>query len=68
MATGKLKFFNRRKGYGFILDNETQKDIFVHINGLMLDPYLLKENDEVTFDIETMNDGKRQQAVNVRKK
>ena len=65
MATGKVKFYSRRKGYGFIVDDETQKDIFVHYSGLA---DLIQENDEVTFDIEMEDDGKRQKAVNVTKK
>ena len=48
MNTGKVKFFNESKGFGFIKDNETQKDIFVHTSGLTIDIY---ENDEVTFDV-----------------
>ena len=50
MATGKVKFFNRKKGYGFILDEESSKEIFVHVSGLL--DRDLKENEEVIFDIE----------------
>ncbi|ESU24422.1 putative cold shock protein [Flavobacterium enshiense DK69] len=34
MRTGKVKFFIESKGYGFITDDETGKDIFVHATGL----------------------------------
>jgi CspA family cold shock protein len=33
MRTGTVKFFNESKGYGFITDEETGKDIFVHASG-----------------------------------
>jgi len=49
LRTGTVKFFNEAKGYGFITDSETQQSIFVHINNLE-DP--LKNNDQVTFEIE----------------
>ena len=35
MKTGKVKFYNSEKGFGFIKDNETQKDVFVHRTGLI---------------------------------
>lgn len=48
MNTGKVKFFNESKGYGFITDAETQKEYFVHISGLIDE---VRENDEVTFEL-----------------
>ena len=34
MPSGKVKWFNAKKGYGFITDDETQKDIFLHVQAL----------------------------------
>ena len=34
MPSGKIKWFNSKKGYGFITDEETQKDIFLHVSAL----------------------------------
>ena len=48
MAKGTVKFFNDSKGFGFIVDQETEKEIFVHVSGLVDE---VKENDEVTFDV-----------------
>ena len=48
MAKGTVKFFNDSKGFGFIVDEETGKEIFVHVSGLVDE---VKENDEVTFDV-----------------
>ena len=48
MAKGTVKFFNDSKGFGFIVDEDTGKDIFVHVSGLVDE---VKENDEVTFDV-----------------
>jgi len=49
MKKGKVKFFNNSKGFGFINDEETGKDVFVHSTGLKDD---IREGDSVTFDVE----------------
>ena len=62
MPTGKVKFFNERKGFGFIIDDETQNDVFVHATGLAEN---VVENDLVSFEITEDKRGKK--AVDVRK-
>jgi CspA family cold shock protein len=62
MSTGKVKFFNERKGFGFILDDASQQDVFVHVSGLV---DKIRENDQVSFDITEDSRGKK--AINVRK-
>lgn len=47
---GTVKFFNESKGYGFITDNDTGRDIFVHVTGL--EGETIAEGDEVTYEIE----------------
>lgn len=49
MKKGKVKFFNNSKGFGFINDESTGKDIFVHSTGLKDD---IREGDTVTFSVE----------------
>lgn len=61
METGIVKFFNEKKGFGFIVDNKTKKDIFVHHSGL-LEP--IKDNDKVIFELSEDERGKK--AVNVK--
>ena len=48
MKKGKVKFFNETKGFGFICDNETNQDVFVHSTGLKDE---IREGDEVTFEV-----------------
>ena len=50
MATGTVKFFNEEKGFGFITNDETGKDIFVHATGLRVAS--LNEGDKVQFEEE----------------
>lgn len=47
--SGKVKFFNSLKGFGFIIDNEKGTEIFVHKSGLK-NGTVINENDSVTFD------------------
>ena len=63
MANGKVKWFNNRKGFGFI-QQEDGPDLFVHFSSINTDGYrTLNEGEEVTFDVE---DGERgPKAVNV---
>ena len=57
---GSVKFYNNIKGFGFIIDNETNQEFFVHATGLINE---IKENDQVSYDL---IDGKRgKNAVNV---
>ena len=64
MATGKVKWFNPTKGYGFITPDEGDKDLFVHHSSIQGDGYKsLKEDQSVTFDVEDGEKGP--QAVNV---
>jgi cold shock protein len=61
MKSGKVKFFNESKGYGFIKDNESEKEYFVHASGLVDE---IREEDEVTFDLQEGKKGLN--AVNVK--
>lgn len=46
---GKVSFFDTSKGFGFILDSNSQEKYFVHVSGLLEE---IKENDKVTFELE----------------
>jgi CspA family cold shock protein len=48
MNTGVVKFFNDAKGFGFIKDNGTGKEYFVHVSGVIDQ---IKEGDAVTFEV-----------------
>ncbi|HOP13050.1 MULTISPECIES: cold shock domain-containing protein [Lentimicrobium] len=61
MSKGTVKFFNDQKGFGFIKDNDSDNEYFVHVSGLIDE---VRENDEVTFDLKEGRKGLN--AVNVK--
>jgi len=67
MPSGKVKWFNSKKGYGFITDDETQKDIFLHVSELESSKLrVLKEDQKIIYDIK--NEKNKPQAINIKKK
>ncbi len=62
MKTGKVKFFNVTKGFGFIKADDNNEDVFVHVSGLVDE---IKDEDKVSFEVSEGRKGKN--AVNVRK-
>ena len=65
MNKGTVKWFNNRKGFGFII-NEEGKDVFVHYSGLNMEGYkTLSEGQAVEFEVVEGENGP--QAVNVTK-
>ncbi|AWI12551.1 MULTISPECIES: cold-shock protein [Bacillaceae] len=65
MATGKVKWFNAEKGFGFI-QQEDGNDVFVHYSAIQGEGFkTLEEGQSVSFDIEEGQRGP--QAVNVQK-
>ena len=61
---GIVKFFNRTKGFGFILNEDDDKEYFVHISNIK-DGVEISDGDEVTFEVEEGDRGPK--AVNVHK-
>ena len=67
MPSGKVKWFNAKKGYGFITDDESRKDIFLHVSELENSKLrVLKEEQEISYDIK--EEKNKLQAVNIKKK
>tara|TARA_B100001173_G_C15652813_1_gene406077 strand:- start:141 stop:335 length:195 start_codon:yes stop_codon:yes gene_type:complete len=62
MKKGVVKFFNNEKGYGFIKDDDSSEDVFVHKTGLVDN---IREDDQVEYEVEQGQRGLN--AVNVTK-
>ncbi|HLV14956.1 MAG TPA: cold shock domain-containing protein [Xanthomarina sp.] len=61
MSKGTVKFFNDAKGFGFIIEEGSNQEHFVHISGLIDE---VRENDDVEFEL---TEGKKGlNAINVR--
>ena len=66
MPSGKVKWFNSKKGYGFITDDETNKDIFLHVTELENSKLrVLKEEQKIKYDIK--EEKNKLQAINIKK-
>lgn len=66
MSTGKVKWFNNQKGFGFIQREGDSVDVFVHYSSILVDGFKsLTEGDVVSFELKEGERGP--QAVNVRK-
>lgn len=61
MNTGTVKFFNDSKGFGFIVEDDTTKEFFVHVSGLIDE---IREGDNVEFELTEGRKGLN--AVNVK--
>tara|TARA_B110000438_G_C15792568_1_gene641390 strand:- start:429 stop:620 length:192 start_codon:yes stop_codon:yes gene_type:complete len=61
MNKGTVKFFNESKGFGFVVDEESKTEYFVHVTGLVDE---INEGDAVEFELEEGRKGLN--AVNVR--
>ena len=50
--TGTVKWFDNKKGYGFITPEDGSKDLFVHMSGIMMEGYkTLSDNQEVSYQV-----------------
>ncbi len=61
MEKGTIKFFNNAKGFGFVIDDESKKEYFVHVSGLIDE---VNEGDTVEFELSEGRKGLN--AVNVK--
>lgn len=63
MQEGTVKFYNEKKGFGFISSSEGNEDVFVHSSGLLDN---VRENDNVIFEVQRGPKGLN--AVNVKRR
>lgn len=71
VSTGKVKFFDSKRGWGFILlgDGEKPEEIFVHYSAIQSDGFkTLREGDVVEFEVVTGDRGRQASKVVVREK
>jgi CspA family cold shock protein len=61
MKNGTVKFFNGSKGFGFIIEDDSKTEYFVHVSGLIDE---IKEGDAVEFELQEGKKGMN--AVNVK--
>lgn len=68
MPTGKVKWFNDQKGFGFIADDHGGEDVFVHFSVVEMDGFRsLKEGQEVEYEAETSGKGLKATLVRAKR-
>ena len=66
MPLGKVKWFDAKKGYGFITDDKSEKDVFLHVSALEKSKFrILKENQKIQFEIK--EERGKLQAINLKR-
>ena len=64
MSSGTVKWFNNKKGFGFITPEDGGGDVFVHFSAVTMDGFKsLAEGQKVSYEVETGDKG--EQAINV---
>jgi CspA family cold shock protein len=64
MPSGKVKWFNNAKGYGFIIEDGCSDDLFAHFSAIQMDGYkTLKAGQAVSFEKKPVDDGVH--AINI---
>jgi CspA family cold shock protein len=64
--TGKIKWFNDAKGFGFVTPDDGSKDVFVHFSSIQGEGFKsLAEGDKIEFEVQESDKGPK--AANVRK-
>ena len=68
MATGKVKWFNESKGFGFITPDDNSKDVFVHFSAIQAEGFrTLAEGQAVSYEVEQGPKGPQATQVNLDK-
>jgi CspA family cold shock protein len=66
MSQGVVKWFSAKKGYGFITEDKTEKDIFLHVSSLESSKLrVLRESQKIKFEIK--EEKNKLQAINIKK-
>ena len=67
MTTGVVKWFNAKKGFGFLVaDDGTDQDVFVHYSEIQTEGFrTLREGDKVEFELDDDDKGPRAREVNL---
>ena len=66
MPLGKVKWFDAKKGYGFITDDKSERDVFLHVSALEKSKLrVLRENQKIQFEIK--EEKGRLKAINLKR-